>query len=98
MTYAENITTVSQLVAAYTAVCTTQSSTTVLNATAAAGDIGKAVTGPGIPLGTSITGQSTGVSWTISNAATASTAGVLLTAGQQVRAIAGRTGFVRVYD
>jgi hypothetical protein len=96
--YTENITTVSALVAARTDSCTTQTSTTVLDATAVAGDLGKAVSGPGIPLGTSITAVSAGTSWTISQAATASTSGVSLTVGQQVRAIANRTGFVRVYD
>jgi hypothetical protein len=98
MTYTQSVTTVGALVSARTDTATTQSSTTVLNANAVASDIGHYVTGPGIPAGTSITGQSTGTSWTLSQAATASTVGVLLTVGQKLVAVANRTGFVRVYD
>jgi hypothetical protein len=50
---------------------TTSSSTTVTDTSASAADVGKAVFGPGIPSGATVASQSTGVSITLSAAATA---------------------------
>lgn len=61
----------------------TNSTTTVTSATAAftANDIGQAITGAGIPAGSTITAVGSGTSVTISQAATASATGVTLTIG-----------------
>lgn len=99
MTYTETVTSLANLVASRTdTVGATNSNTTVGDVNAVATDLGKAITGAGIPAGTSITAVTPGTGYTISQAATATATGVSLTIFQQIRAIAGRTGFVRVYD
>lgn len=75
---------------------TTTASTTVTDAAVVATDVGKAVSGPFIPAGAYVVSASAGVSCVISAAATAGTGSV--TFSPRIRAVASRTGFIRVYD
>jgi hypothetical protein len=60
---------------------TTQTSTTVLDTAIQASDVGRAVSGSGIPAGATISAVSAGVSFTLSAAATTSVVGVQLALG-----------------
>ena len=62
--------------------CATNSTTTVTDAAAVAGDVGKGISSAGnIPVNTTITAVSNGVGYTISNAATTTASGLTFIVG-----------------
>jgi hypothetical protein len=64
-----------------TGLCSTNSTTTVTDTAAVAGDLGKYICGPGIPAGATITAVTPATGYTISATATATASGVTFTIG-----------------
>jgi hypothetical protein len=100
MTYLESTVSVASLTGPRnaTGVGTTSGSATVTDTSAVASDLSKSVSGPGIPAGATITAVTPGTGYTISANATATASVATTVGGSRVRAVASRTGFVRVYD
>lgn len=103
MSYAEVVTTPVSLFSSRTdsSITTASSTTSVTDSNVVASDLGKAVTGTNISAGSVVATVNPGVGFTLSVAPASGTAGVTISGlnyGTKVRAIATRTGFVRVYD
>jgi hypothetical protein len=99
MTYVETTVQVANLAAAFRTDTglTLTAATTFTDASASAGDIGKAVVGnANVPAGTYVTAFS-GSTVTVSNTLSAGTS-QSVTFAPRIRAVVSRTGFVRVYD
>jgi hypothetical protein len=71
---------------------TTNGSTTVTDANAATGDVGRSITGTGIPANATITAVNAGVGYTISAAATATASSLTFTIGTNTPGLAGTGG------